>query len=339
VDCYTDTAEQAELRSAMRDLLSREADPSEAWKRLTGELGVTGLSVPESCGGAGAGLAEVAVAVEEAGRVLLPLPVLPTALAGAVLSEGGTSANAGVLTGIAAGELRAAFAFGGQAGFAGGRLTGSVSHVMHGPEADVFLVGAEEGASAVLCLVRATDADVTPARTLDQTRSQATVTFRGSPAVVTDTDPARAEELLRVLLAVECAGAAAHCLEVTVAYLKTREQFGRPIGGFQALRHRTADLAVAVASAQATARAAVRAAVAEPAGLPVLGPLSKRHCAGVFWQVAAEMLQLHGGIGFTWEHQTHRYLKRAKSTQLLHGSPAELRRLVTDRAGLTQGSG
>jgi alkylation response protein AidB-like acyl-CoA dehydrogenase len=124
---------------------------------------------------------------------------------------------------------------------------------------------------------------------------------------------------------------------VTVDYLKTRVQFGRPIGTFQALKHRCADLAVSVASAQATARAAVRAAPADPDQLPVLAPLAKLVCADVFWRVAAEMVQLHGGIGFTWEHQAHRYLKRAKTTQLLHGSPAELRRLVAERAGLSSG--
>jgi alkylation response protein AidB-like acyl-CoA dehydrogenase len=145
------------------------------------------------------------------------------------------------------------------------------------------------------------------------------------------------------MIAVESAGAAAHCLDVTVGYLKTRVQFGRPIGAFQALRHRCADLAVEVASARATAYAAVRAAagtgaIAGAAGssaeLAVLGPLAKRHCVDVFWHAAAEMIQLHGGIGFTWEHEAHRYLKRAKTSQLLHGTPAELRRLVAARAGL-----
>ena len=177
---------------------------------------------------------------------------------------------------------------------------------------------------------------VTPTGTLDQTRSQATVEFRGAPAVAAGRAAERAQELLRVMLAVESAGAAAHCLDVTVGYLKTRVQFGRPIGEFQALRHRCANLAVEVASARATAYAAVRAAAgtASPAELAVLGPLAKRHCADVFWHVAAEMIQLHGGIGFTWEHEAHRYLKRAKTSQLLHGNPAELRRLVSRRAGL-----
>ena len=302
----------------------------DTWKRMAGELGLCGLAVPERFGGAGAGLAEVAVAVAEAGRVLLPLPLLSTALAGAVLASEASVAG-DVLAGIADGSVRAAFVVGvGVSAGGGGRLSGVVAHVLDGAEADVFVVRA----GAALFLVRAGSAAVSGTETLDQTRSQATVKFRDAPAVPLGADAGRAEELLRVMLAVESAAAAGYCLDRTVAYLKTREQFGRALGTFQALRHRCADLAVEVTSADATARAAVRAATERPAELPVLGPLAKKHCADVFWQVAAETVQLHGGIGFTWEHEAHRYLKRAKSTQLLHGSPAELRRLVAERAGL-----
>ena len=337
-----DSSEQAALREAVRDFLGKHHD-SQAWPRLTGELGLTGLAVPECHGGAGAGLAEVAVAVEETGRVLLPAPYLSTALAGAVLSEGdavlGGSGAAEFLPGIASGALRAAFVLGGSVTAADGRLTGVAHHVLDGAEADLLVVRASDGEQDALFAVRAVDTVVTPASTLDQTRSQATVEFRDAPAVAAGRAAGRAEDLLRVMLAVESVGAAAHCLDVTVGYLKTRVQFGRPIGAFQALRHRCADLAVEVASARATAYAAVRAAASPPspasqAELAVLGPLAKRHCADVFWHVAAETIQLHGGIGFTWEHEAHRYLKRAKTTQLLHGSPAELRRLVGQRAGL-----
>ena len=334
-----DTPEQAALREVVRDFCGKHAGPG-AWDRLTGELGLTGLAVPECYGGAGAGLAEVAVAVEETGRVLLPAPYLSTALAGAVLSEGDGGACAEFLPGIASGTLRAAFALGGSVTASGGRLTGVAHHVLDGAEAGLFVVRAGDA----LFAVRAADAVVTPAGTLDETRSQAAVSFREAPGLALGCAAERAEDLLRVMIAVESAGAAAHCLEVTVGYLKTRVQFGRPIGAFQALRHRCADLAVEVASARATAYAAVRAAaasagaptaaLASSAELAVLGPLAKRHCVDVFWHAAAEMIQLHGGIGFTWEHEAHRYLKRAKTSQLLHGTPAELRRLVAARAGL-----
>ncbi len=321
-----DTEEQAALRSAFRDLLARGLGAGALWKRLTGELGLTGLAVPEAYGGAGAGLAEIAVAVEETGRVLAPVPYLSTALAGYVLARAGAAGE--FLPGIADGSLRAAFVFAGSLAVSGGRVSGSAAHVLDGASADLFIVAV--GGS--LYVVRASDASVTPVDTLDQTRSQAVVEFGSSSAVpVTGCSGGMAEDLFRVLLAVESAGAAAHCLDVTVAYLRTREQFGRTLGTFQALRHRCADLAVEVASASATAAAAVASA---PAGLEVLGPLAKKYCADVFWHVAAEMIQLHGGIGFTWEHSAHRYLKRAKTTQLILGSPAELRRLVAERAGL-----
>ena len=358
---YRDTQEQAALREAIRDLLRRAGGgPAEAlpdgslWRRLAGELGLTGLAVPAKYGGAGATLAEVAVAVEETGRVLLPLPYLSTALAGAVLDRDPAASE--FLPGIADGTIRAAFALTGSVAVtgsrvadsrvaggrvaggrvAGSRVAGTAGHVLDGAEADLFLVAAGGG----LYAVRAGDAVVVAADPLDQSRSQATVSFRDSPALLASSaGPDHAEDLLRTLLAAECAAAAAQCLEVTVSYLKTRVQFGRPLGAFQALRHRCADLAVAVASAQATAHAAVAVAGAAAGGggtvpLTVLAPLAKKHCADVFWQVACEMVQLHGGIGCTWEHQAHRYLKRAKTTQLMLGTPSELRRLVAQRAGL-----
>jgi alkylation response protein AidB-like acyl-CoA dehydrogenase len=340
----TDSPEQAALREAVRDFCSEHTNSS-AWKRLSGELGLTGLAIDERYGGMGAGIAEVAIAAEELGRVLLPVPYLSTALAGITLtetvmsetgpSESGPSAGhpeaaAGLLPDIASGALTAGFVFTGDITVADGRLSGTASNVLDGAEAGVFLVRA----GSQLHAVRAADAAVTTAGTLDQTRSQATVLFRESPAVTTGADCDRAEELMRVLLAAESAAAAEHCLDVTVAYLQSRKQFGRTIGSFQALKHRCADLAVEVSSARATARAAVAAAAYGHGDLRVLAPLAKRYCVDVFWHVAAEMIQLHGGIGFTWEHEAHRYLKRAKTSQLLLGSPGQLRRLVAQRAGL-----
>jgi alkylation response protein AidB-like acyl-CoA dehydrogenase len=339
----TDSPEQAALREAVRGFCGQPGGGT-AWKRLTGELGLTGLAIDERYGGMGAGLAEVAVAAEELGRVLLPVPYLSTALAGAVLSEaalgeGDPEAAAGLLPDLASGVLTAGFVFTGGITVADGCLSGTAGNVLDGGEAGVFLVRADGagragGGRPGLYAVRAADATVTAAGTLDQTRSQATVTFRDSPALVTGADGGRAEELMRVLLAAESVAAAEHCLDVTVAYLKSRKQFGRPIGAFQALKHRCADLAVEVSSARATARAAVAAAAFAQGDLGVLAPLAKRYCVDVFWHVAAEMIQLHGGIGFTWEHEAHRYLKRAKTSQLLLGSPGELRRLVAHRAGL-----
>jgi acyl-CoA dehydrogenase len=324
----TDTAEQAALRETVRDFC-RAHTGAAAWKRLAGELGLTALAIGERYDGMGATVAEVAIAAQELGRVLLPVPYLSTALAGAVLTDGDPAA-AVFLPGIASGTLTAAFAFDADVTVTDGRLSGVAEHVLDGAEAGLFLVRDAD----VLYAVRAADAAVTAVGALDQTRSQAMVTFQGSPAVVTGASAGRAKELMWVLLAAESAAAAEHCLEVTVAYLKSRTQFGRPIGTFQALRHRCADLAVEVSAARATAQAAVTAATSAPDSLPVLAPLSKRYCVDVFCHVTAEMIQLHGGIGFTWEHQAHRYFKRAKTSQLLLGTPGQLRRLVAYRAGL-----
>jgi alkylation response protein AidB-like acyl-CoA dehydrogenase len=324
-----DSPEQAALRETVRDFCRQHTDAT-AWKRLTGELGLTALAVDERYDGAGATVGEVAIAAEELGRVLLPVPYLSTALAGALLSDGGPAAAEAFLPGIVTGTLTAALIFDRDVTARDGRLSGAARHVIDGAGAGLFLVSAQ----GTLYAVRAEDAVAEAAGTLDQTRSQATVTFRDSPAVVVGPDDGRAENLTRVLIAAESTAAAEHCLDATVAYLKTRRQFGRPIGSFQALKHRCADLAVGVASARATAHAAVASAVADGPDLAVLAPLAKLYCTDVFWRTAAEMIQLHGGIGFTWEHEAHRYLKRAKTSQLLLGTPGELRGLVGDLAGL-----
>ena len=339
----TDSPEQAALRETVRDFCRHHTGHRTghqtghqtgvtAWKRLTGELGLTALAVDERYDGMGATVGEVAIAAEELGRVLLPVPFLSTALAGALLSAGESAAAEAFLPGIVTGTLTAALVFGGDITARGGRLAGTARHVLDGDGAGLFLVGAE----GTLYAVRAEDAAAEPTGTLDQTRSQATVTFRAAPAMVVGPDDERAENLMRVLIAAESAAAAEHCLDTTVDYLKARRQFGRPIGSFQALKHRCADLAVGVASARATAHAAVESAVAGDRDLAVVAALAKLYCTDVFWRTAAEMVQLHGGIGFTWEHEAHRYLKRAKTSQLLLGTPGELRRLVGELADLRQ---
>jgi len=357
---FADTPDQAELRSVVRAFAQRHAtaqqvretmagpdgyDPK-TWRRLSGELGLTALAVPERFGGAGAGPGEVAVAVEEFGRVLLPSPYLSTAVAALVLAgegdaPGGVSPAAGsvagaraaaarrYLPGLADGSVTAALALDTDVAAAGGTVTGTARNVVDGAAAGLVLVRAGDE----LLAVAASDASVEPLQTLDQTRRQAAVRFDAAPALPAG-PAATAVALQRVLLAAECAAAAEHCLEVTAAYLMTRRQFGRPIGSFQALKHRAADLKVAVTSAHATARAAVWTAASDPAALAALAPLAALHCARAFVQVAGEMIQLHGGIGFTWEHEAHLYLKRAKSTQLLLGPASALRAEIGRQAGL-----
>jgi len=343
---FADTPDQADLRSVVRAFAGRHATPGQVraamaspdgydpkvWQRLSAELGLTALAVPESLGGAGAGPGEVAVAVEEFGRVLLPSPYLSNAVAALALAGAAAAcpdAAQRYLPGLADGSVIAALALDADVTAAGRTVTGAARNVVDGAAASLLLVRAGND----LLAVAAADAVVEPLGTLDQTRRQAAVRFDGAPAV--PAGPAGpAVALQRVLLAAECAAAAEHCLDVTVAYLMSRRQFGRPIGSFQALKHRAADLKVAVASAHATARAAVWTAASDPAALAALAPLAALHCARTFVEVAGEMIQLHGGIGFTWEHEAHLYLKRAKSTQLLLGRVSALRAEIGAVAGL-----
>jgi alkylation response protein AidB-like acyl-CoA dehydrogenase len=343
---FTDSPEQADLRSAVSAFARRHATPGhvraamagpdgydpEAWERLAAGLGLAALAVPERFGGAGAGPGEVAVAVEELGRVLLPSPYLSSAVAGLVLAGAAAECPepAGrYLPGLADGSVIGALALDADVTVAGGAVTGVARNVVDGAAAGLLLVRAGDQ----LLAVPAAGAAAEPLGTLDQTRRQAFIRFGRSPAMGAG-PAAPAVALHRVLLAAECAAAAEHCLDVTVGYLKTRRQFGRPIGSFQALKHRAADLAVAVSAARATARAAVWTAAADPAGLGALAPLAALHCARTFLQVAGEMIQLHGGIGFTWEHEAHLYFKRAKSTQLLLGPASALRAEIGREAGL-----
>ncbi len=343
---FADSPEQAALRDAVRAFARRHATPGQVraamasvsgydaavWERLA-DLGLTALAVPERHGGASAGPGEVAVAVEELGRVLLPSPYLSTAVVALVLAGPAASETSQAclryLPRLADGSLTGALALHGDVTMAGGTLSGVASNVVDGAVAGLLLVRAGDR----LLAVDGADASIEPLDTLDQTRRQAVVRFDRAPALPAG-PAATAIALQRVLLAAECAAAARHCLDVTVDYLKTRRQFGRPIGSFQALKHRAADLAVAVESAHATARAAVWTAGNDPAGLATLAPLAALHCSRTFLQAAGEMIQLHGGIGVTWEHQAHLYFKRAKSTQLLLGPVSALRAEIGREAGL-----
>ncbi|WP_028921843.1 acyl-CoA dehydrogenase family protein [Pseudonocardia acaciae] len=333
------SAEQRDLRTVLRAALDRQ-DP-EPWKLLSGDLGLTGLTVPERYGGAGGSFVDLAVVLAELGRSLCPVPYLQTAVAATVLADAGGLA-ADVLPALAEGTLVAGVAVPDSAptavpGEAGLRLTGTLTHVVDGPALDLLLTPADLDGTPVLAAVRllpGAGVTVRPEQTLDRTRPQATIRLDAAPAVRLDGDPARAEDLLLAAVAVESAGAARHCLDTTVDYLRTREQFGRPIGGFQALQHRCADLAVAVESAWSTAWYAAWAADADTSELRTAAPLSKLYCAKVFRLVTGEMIQMHGGIGFTWEHPAHRYFKRATATELLFGGRRRLRERLAAQAGL-----
>jgi len=344
------TPEQDDLRRTVRGLLDRESGPEHPagrdgslWRRIR-ELGLTGITVGERHGGAGASALELGVVLAELGRALTAVPFLQAGVAATVLDRAAAPAAADVLPRLATGELIAGLAAPGPASAfpVGTRdgLTGVLDNVVDGPELDLLLTPARVDGETVLAAVRTDAAGVTRTTlpTLDRTRPQARFVLDGAPAAVVGDAAAAAGavDLLLAAVALECAGAARHCLEATVAHLRTREQFGRPLGTFQALQHRCADLAVLVESAWSTAWYAAWTADGDPAGAAVAAPLAKAHCADAFRTVAGEMIQLHGGIGFTWEHPAHRYFKRATSTALLFGGRSWVRALVAERAGLSR---
>jgi len=356
--------DQRELRSVVADFLERHAGSqavraaaegdgfaAEQWGRLTGEMELTGLAIAPERGGAGASFVEVGIAIEEIGRTLLPVPYLSTVTAAAVLSHICSDEDAGPLLERIAGGAAAAVAlvpdlptlaaiYGLKARKDGDGmvLDGEVT-VVDGATAEVLILAAEREGEPVLVAVEAAAPGVTvePLATLDQTRRQAAIRLVGAPATILATGPeplARARDLLSVGLAVESVGAAARCLDETVAYLKERVQFGKPIGTFQALKHRCADLATELEAARSTAYYATWVVDGAPEELAVVAPLAETVAGAALLHVAAEAIQMHGGIGFTWEHDAHMYLKRAKANELLAGGYRDLRTLVGERAGI-----
>lgn len=285
---------------AVRRAMESERGYDEAlWSMLCEQVGVAALVVPEEFGGAGGELADAAVVLEELGRALVPTPLLGTTLAELALL-GADDPDAETLEQLAEGA-------------AIGTVVLDRDYVLNGDIADV-VVAVEDGR-----IVRWTEVTVDPANAMDPTRRLARVN-PGATAVL-GTDPGIADTAA-ILLAAEQIGAAARCLDLTVAYTKQRVQFGRPIGSFQALKHRMADLYVAVQAA----RSVVGEAVAQPSALNAT--LARLAASEAFCTVAGEAIQLHGGIAITWEHDMHLYFKRAHGSAQLLGPPREqLRRL------------
>ncbi|KOG79875.1 MULTISPECIES: acyl-CoA dehydrogenase family protein [Streptomyces] len=379
------TAEQHAIRRTLRDLLARSGGPEaipaavrtaeghdpDLWRRLAEELGLPGLALPEEYGGAGCGATESALVCEEAGRALLPTPLLATSgLAAPLIAALGTpDQRAALLPRIAAGDLTAAlvlpggslalalgligdnldgaWAGGGRAGGIQAReergarlLYGEAERVLDGHSAGLLVVAAHTGgyprSRTQLFLVPGDAPGVVRTRltALDETRPLARVELREAPAELLGADGtadaagalAATGRTAAALLAAEAVGTAASALERTVEYVKTREQFGRPVGSFQAVKHRIADLYVRVEAARSAAYHAARD--------PEAGPLALAQALEAARITTGEAIQLHGGIGFTWEHVAHRYFKRAAGDELLFGPVHRLRDHAARRAGL-----
>jgi alkylation response protein AidB-like acyl-CoA dehydrogenase len=313
------TDEQEALRDTVRTLLTREGDTRAAmtsssgydeklWARLC-DLGVAGLHIPAAQGGLDASFLETRIVLAELGRDLTPGPLLGSVVSSAALLSAGTSAY---LPGIADGSVIPCLVWG--------------PYALNAQVADVFLVPREDG----LYAVSPTEVEVTPHGVMDPTRRLATVPVTGSGEFLGVPDMAWVRDVACVALAAESAGASARCLELTVAYTKQRSQFGRPIGSFQALKHRMADMHVLVETAESASLAAATAVVTGE-DLASTAATASVWCAEAFGTVAGEMIQLHGGIAITWEHDAHLYFKRAHGNTHLFGSPREHVARLADR--------
>jgi len=367
-----ESAEQAELRDTLRRLFGGPSAclatagsggdgyyDEKLWGVLAGEIGLCGLSLPQRYGGSGYSRADRAAALHEMGRCLVPSPFLASAVLAAetVLATGDEEVLVDVLPGLAAGTTLATVAY--QETPGGGRhpvraerhgggwlLTGSRSFVLDGCQAGLVLVPAETDGGTSLFAVDAASAQglsKRPMRTLDPSRPQARLDFSVTPGRLVG-EPGAGTPAARkgvahatIALAAEQAGGAERCLEAAVEYAGLRRQFGKPIGSFQAIKHKCADLLLLVESARSAARyaASVSSSPSADEDLYVAAALAGAYCSTAYFTVAAENIQIHGGIGFTWEHQAHLYFRRAKASEAMFGTPLEHRALLARHLGLS----
>jgi alkylation response protein AidB-like acyl-CoA dehydrogenase len=324
-------AERSPL-SKLRELMSSgQPYDADVWKQLSA-LGLPALIVPAEHGGAAAGYSVLSVGLGELGAGLVASPLLACTLAaGALLRLGDEAAAARLLPGIASGELIATLAAGGTgtARADSDSLTGEISPVLNAAQAGVLLVPALDGDTTVLFEVAAAapGVQVTPLPALDHSRSLARVTLDGAAGRRLDGDAAAAlgfaADLANLALASEQLGAMAACVAMTAEYAKIRSAFGRPIGSFQGVKHRLAELHTTWELAHAALRDAARAADERPADFSRAALVARLAVSASYVDAAVATVQLHGGIGFTWEHDAHLYQKNAMSQHALFGGTDE----------------
>ena len=364
--------DQEELRAGIRRFFEQKSPESEVrrlmettegydpavWSQMSDQLGLQGLAIPEELGGQGFGFVELGIVLEEMGRALLCAPYFSSVVLAAnlLLVSGDADAQGRHLPGIAAGRTIATVALTEDAGRwdeagitleatatgGGHALTGSKTYVLDGHVADLILVPARTGAGTSIFAVQGDAAGLTrtPLSTMDMTRKQARIELDGVAGELVGPDGggwpilSRTLDLAAVALANEQVGGAQRVLEMSVQYAKDRIQFGRPIGSFQAIKHKCADMLLEVESAKSAAYYGSWCAQEGNDELPVMASLAKAYCSDAYFHAAAENIQIHGGIGFTWEHPAHLYFKRAKTTELLLGDPSYHRELLAQRIGI-----
>jgi alkylation response protein AidB-like acyl-CoA dehydrogenase len=364
--------EQEELRASVRRFLVEKAPMSEVrrvmdtaagynadvWSQMADQLGLQGLIIPAEYGGAGFTYVELAVVLEEMGRALLCSPFFATIAmaANAILLSEDEKAKRDVLPGIANGSTIATLAVAEDDGSwdvdsvqcraihteDGWQLEGHKSFVVDGHIADLILVAARSDAGIGLFAIEADTEgfERTTMMGLDPTRRLARMEFSDSPCRLVGVDGGARESLSRTLdraaiaNSLEQVGAAQRCLEMSVDYAKVRIQFGRPIGSFQAIKHKCADMLLDVESAKSAAYYAAWLVALNSEEVAPVASMAKAYCSDAYFRTAAENIQVHGGIGYTWEHDAHLYFRRAKASELLLGDPVFHRELLAQRIGL-----
>jgi alkylation response protein AidB-like acyl-CoA dehydrogenase len=369
------TDEQLELRATVRAFLASKSaeqtvrelmatdagyDPA-VWRQMAGQLGLQGIAVPEEYEGAGFGYLELGIVFEEMGRALLCAPYLSTvALAAeALLQCDDEAARKDLLPGLATGRAIGTLAVLEQPGRwdeagvrtrahrsgAGWVLDGTKRHVPDGHIADLIMVAARTPAGVGLFAVAGAAPGLrrVPVPTLDQTRKQAHLEFAETPArLVGDSGGGwpvirRVLDTAAILLAAEQVGGACRAVEMAADYARLRVQFGRPIGSFQAVKHLCADMLTETEAARSAAYYGLWALASDALDdLPVAASVAKVYCSETYSKIASDAIQVHGGIGFTWEHPAHLYFKRARSSEAMLGTPAYHRDLLALRLGLSE---
>ena len=373
----TPSDEQEEFRSVLRRFLEEHSPTTEVrrlmeteagydrgvWQKLSEELGLPGLHIPEKYGGQGFGYVELCIVMEEAGRALLCAPFLSSAVlaANAILEAASESQKARLLPAIASGKTLSTLAFTEADGLWSTssvattakpegdvfRLDGEKHYVVDGHIAELIVVVAREPDSAgeddiSLFVVDGRDEDVVcetlttadSTRKLSRLRLSSVRAERLGEAGAGEAALKRTLDLAAIALASESVGAAQKVLEDSVAYAKTRVQFGRPIGSFQAIKHKCADMLLEVELARSAASYAAAAVAEDSEEVPALASLAKAFCSDVFFRAARDSIQIHGGIGFTWEQDMHLYFKRAKSSEVFLGDPTYHRELLAQRLAI-----
>ena len=371
---FSFTDEQEQIRAMVRRFLAEQSPTTEirrlmatdngweraGWQRLSSELGLTSVHIPEAYGGQGLGFVELAIVLEEMGRALLCAPYFASVVlaANAILNAGSEDQKQELLPGIAAGETVATLAFTENSGLwdstgvaltatpAGGsyRLSGVKSFVVDGHTADLIIVlarapGSDGDTGLSFFSVRgdAAGLDRRLLKSVDSTRKLARLTFNDVRGELLGELGAAAAPFAATLdqaavcLANEMVGGADQLRQSALDYAMMRMQFGRPIASFQAIKHKCADMLVDVELAKSAAYYAAEAAADNDPELPALASLAKACAADAFMQTARETIQLHGGIGFTWDNDTHLWFKRAKSSEVFLGSPSYHRELLMQR--------